>query len=69
MQSFEEWAGSTPNRRCKTCALPDDVYAQVVAAREQGYGSINISRWLAANGHSVTYSSIDNHFVKGNHDR
>lgn len=71
MPSFTEWASvvSQPTRRCKVCALPDDIYAEVVSARDSGYGTITISRYLVASGYEVTSSSLENHFNRGRHGR
>lgn len=71
MPSFTEWASATsaPNRKCKVCALADDVYAQVAEARDKGYGTVTISRWLMSSGLRVTSSSLDNHFNRGKHER
>lgn len=67
MQSFTEWAQATSaqNRVCKVCALPAEWYAQLITAREQGYRSVTLSKFLRDNGFEVSASSLDNHFIRG----
>lgn len=67
MPGFEEWARSVSAtvRRCRVCALPEEIRTEVEKARGAGYGVIRISQYLAALGHVVTRSSIENHFQKG----
>lgn len=72
MGTFDEWAreASPPNRRCKVCALPAQTLAEVKRARDAGYGTITIARFLAAQGYTqVSSSSLENHFRRGGHER
>lgn len=66
---FQSWAqeNGAQNRRCKVCALPPDLLAQLIAARDAGYGSVLLSRFLVDQGHRVSVSSLENHFKRGGH--
>ena len=66
--SLREFAANLPptRRRCLLCTVPDDIYAQVVDAKNAGISYSVMGKWLTqvgyGGGEPVTKGRLEKHF-------
>lgn len=56
-----------PGPKCGTCLLPPDVLKELNAAKSSGATNTAIFDVLQEDGHTITRSSVDEHFRKQHH--